>query len=171
MAVKEEEGELAIRVRTIGQLGLAFPPTAQSILDWAYANRPQSKILSLAVPALPPSVNHMYISGRAGQRRLTPEALAFRELVKSALGDRPWRPHGLLLAVCFFSSPHWITKRRLIRKMDVDNRQKALLDAIGNATGVNDCRFWEYHAYKIAAPEVQTSVYVVDLGDIVEWYK
>lgn len=166
------DGELAIRVRTIGQLGLAFPPTAQLILNWAHANRPQSQILSLAVPALPPSVNHMYLPGRPGQRRLSPEALAFRELVRESIGDeRKWRPFGSLLAVCFYSSPHWITKRREIRKMDVDNRQKALLDAIGHATGVNDCRFWEYHAYKIAAAQVQTSVYVVDLGNIVEWYK
>ena len=55
--------------------------------------------------------------------------------------------------------------------MDVDNRQKALLDAIEAATGVNDCRVWEYHAYKIIAPEVQTSVYLCSLGNIVEVYK
>lgn len=162
---------LAIRVRTVPKLGFSFPPTAQLLLNWAHAYRPQSQILSLAVPALPPSVNHMYLPGRPGQRRLSPEAIAFRELVAEAISGRPWKPFGALLGIIFYSSPHWVTKRRTIRPMDVDNRQKALLDAIGHGTGVNDCRFWEYHAYKIAAPEVQTSVYVVDLGDIVEYYK
>lgn len=165
----DSQETLAVRVRTVQTLGLAFPPTAQLILNWAHASRPQTSILSFAVPRLPPSVNHMYLPGRPGQRRLSPDALAFRREVLEAIGaGRAWRPRGVVLAVIFYASPHWVTKRREIRVMDVDNRQKALFDAIGHATGVNDARVWEYHAYKVNAAEVQTSVYAVDLGDIVE---
>lgn len=153
-------------------MGFAFPPTAQILLDWARTNKPKSQILSFAVPYLPPSVNHMYLPGfRIGSRRLSPEALHFREAVKNAIGPTTWNPRGVLMGIVFYQSPHWITKRRQVRIMDVDNRQKALHDAIGHATGVNDCRFWEYHPYKIIGPKIMTFTYVVNLGDIVEFYK
>ena len=163
---------LAIRVRTVEALGFAFPPTAQLLLDWARSARPKSQILSFLVPYLPPSINHIYLPGATlGSRRLSPEALHFREAVRLAIGDRVWKPSGVLMAIVFYQSPHWITKRREVRKKDIDNVEKALHDAIGCATGVNDCRFWEYHPYKIIGPTVMTVCYVVDMGDIVEVYK
>lgn len=163
--------DLVIRLRTVGTLGLVFPPTAQLILNWALAAAHRKQVLSFAVPSLPPSVNHIYETGRHGKRILTPECHAFRLQVKQAIHGFNWRPTGQLIGINFYQSPHWITKRRTIRPMDADNRAKALYDAIEGATGVNDSRLWEYHSYKIPSPRVQTSVYVIDLGDIIDWYK
>lgn len=172
MVAVSSEIDLVMRVRTVGTLGLVFPPTAQLLLNWALTAPTKRQSLSFAVPALPPTLNHLYKNGPRSKTKLTPEAHRFRRLVQDALGNFRWKGKpGQLMGLYFYCSPHWITKRRTIRQMDGDNRAKALHDSIQLATGLNDSRVWEYHSYKIPSPREQTLVYVVDLGDIVDWYK
>ena len=70
----------------------------------------------------------------------------------------------------FLESPHWITQKYTVREMDGDNRIKPTLDAIKNATGVPDETNWEYHVWKIASKQVRTTVFLFDLGDLVDFY-
>jgi Holliday junction resolvase RusA-like endonuclease len=166
-----EKDLLAIRVRTVEKLGLNFPLTAQLILDWAQSQKNHTEAISFAVPCLPPSVNHMYIAGPNGRRILSPETIRFRWEVLAAVSGRNFRPQGVLMCLIFYKSPAWITKSRRVRKMDADNRQKALFDAFKHATGIDDSLVFEYHAYKIPGESIQTLFYAVDIGNIVEFFK
>lgn len=74
------------------------------------------------------------------------------------------------MAMIFYQSPHWLTKRDTIRDMDGDNRVKALFDAIQETTNVRDCTNWEFHCYKVASGITRTTVYLFDLGDVIQFY-
>ena len=86
--------------------------------------------LVIWLPLLPPSINHLYRPGpRRGQRVLSDEARAFRAYVVSEVAlqarHEGWSvPDGDL----------WITIRLTFgsrARMDIDNRVKAALDAVG----------------------------------------
>lgn len=161
--------EVKVRVKFVSSLGNTFPPTAQAVVDWACRNN--CRLASFAVNQLPPTVNHNYHHTRFSTR-LTDEAKAFRDLVGLSMGVHKtgWKPRGVVMAMLFFESPFWITKKHTTRDMDCDNRVKPLLDAIQYATGVPDNTNWEFHVWKIPSKLTRTTVYLFELGDLVEWY-
>ncbi len=162
-----------IRTKIAGQLGQTWPELAQIVLQY-YISRSKERGLSqlnFQVRDLPMSLNHMY--GRSGKRTfLRPEAEEYRLLVLEALGTKrwAWKPSGVTAAVLLLESPKWITKRLEVREMDADNRVKPIFDAIEVATEVPDELHWQFHVFKIASKWTRTSVYLFDLGDVVEWY-
>lgn len=164
---------LKIRVRTMREFGIDVPPSLDALMRYACDNtlRPGS-LLSFAVSALAPTVNHMHMTVPGGRRILTPEVHAFRATVMAAMGNKRhmWRPQGVVMPIVVMESPYWITKKLEVRDSDSDNRLKALFDAIELATGIRDSRNWEIHAYKLVSSKVRTSVYLFDLGDIVDRY-
>lgn len=162
-------GEIVIRTRVVQSFGVDFPETAQLLFGWALAGPRTREMLSFSANDLPPTVNHMYIHDR-GKRILSAEARAFRELVALSLGGKTWRPRGPVMAMVFFESPHWITKRHTLRDMDGDNRLKPLFDAIQAATGSNDSANWQIHAWKVASARTRTTVYLFALGDLIDWH-
>lgn len=94
--------------------------------------------LIVIVPLLPPSVNHMYASNRDGSKRLTQEALTFRQAVaaeaRSTANLTGWRvPDGrlkLAIKLTFGSRA----------RQDIDNRAKSAIDALALALGFDDVR-------------------------------
>lgn len=163
----------AVRVKTMGHLGADFPETAKVIFNWALNETRKREYLSFSVPDLPPSVNHMYIQVGHARRVLSPEAQTFRELVTLAIGSQRhnWKPKGVVMAMVFLQSPLWINKKHQIRDMDGDNRLKSLLDAVQVTTGIPDNTNWEYHVWKVPSGQKRTTVFMFDLGDVVEFYK
>jgi Holliday junction resolvase RusA-like endonuclease len=94
--------------------------------------------LTIIIPMLPPSANHMHLSNRNGSKRLSDEAVMFRgkvaEQVEETANGTGWRlPDGALEFVVKLTYP---SKRRT----DIDNRIKAALDAIALALGFDDAR-------------------------------
>lgn len=163
----------AVRVKTMGHLGADFPETAKVIFNWALNQSRKREYISFSVPDLPPSVNHMYIQVGHARRVLSPEAQTFRELVTLAIGSQRhnWKPKGVVMAMVFLQSPLWINKKHQIRDMDGDNRLKSLLDAVQVTTGIPDNTNWEYHVWKVPSGQKRTTVFMFDLGDVVEFYK
>lgn len=163
---------LKVRTRIVKEFGVDMPPTARALFALlSSAPRPLPS-LSFAVPSLPPTVNHMYVQGARGGRRLSQETLDFRQLTAIAIGAQrfTWRPTGAVTALVFYLSPHWVTKRHELRDMDADNRLKPLFDAVQEATGVPDYTNWEIHCYKVASSVTRTVVYLLDLGDLIDVY-
>lgn len=161
--------EVQIRTRLMREFGADVPETARAIIDLAAAR--QWPKLSFAVPALPPTMNHMYTQVSYEKRVLSGETVTFRQMVNLAIGHRrhDWKPKGQVLALTFLLSPYWITKKRTMRDADGDNRIKPLQDAIQLATGIPDFTTWEIHAWKITTTKrVQTAIYMFDLGDVVD---
>lgn len=95
------------------------------------------KPLTITLDMLPPSVNHMYKTGKGGARFLTDEAVTFRELAiiqaRAAAGRAGWQAPERLAFHLRLTFPNR-------RQMDIDNRIKSALDACALALDFNDSR-------------------------------
>lgn len=163
---------IPVRVKVVSEFGRAFPPTAAALIGWFNSQPRPLQQMSFSVGALPPSVNHMYARTAGGGRTLSQETLNFRSHTAVAIGAQRfnWKPAGAVAALIFLESPHWVNKRHLITDMDGDNRVKSLFDAIQACTDVPDNTNWEHHVWKAFSRHTRTTVYLFDLGDLVEYY-
>ncbi len=93
-------------------------------------------MITIIVPALPPSANHMYVTLRGGKKALSEEAETFRALIWAEAQHIPEymkMPDGPL---DFTLRLTYGTKRR----QDLDNRLKSAIDAVALALRFDDCR-------------------------------
>lgn len=163
---------MKIRVERLKQSPL--PITALFLIQklTQHCQETGKKFIGFDIPGLPQSVNHQYIHTRFNTR-LTPKATSFRTVVTSAIGRArfEWKPTGVTAAVLLFVSPHWVTKKLTVRKMDADNRVKPVFDGIERATQVPDELHWEFHAYKVLGNKERVRVFLFDLGDVLTYYQ
>lgn len=94
--------------------------------------------LTVIIPTLPPTVNHLYKSIGKGRKALTDEALAFRQYVSAEVRTTArmtgWQlPDGPLEFHLFLTYGDR-------RNTDIDNRVKSAIDALAIAIGFNDAR-------------------------------
>lgn len=160
---------MPVRVNSLGEFGSNMPELALIIMD-KYRTQSRGSI-SFCVNELPKSVNHN--QGFNGKRKfLVPQVYKFRELVAMAIGAQKltWKPKGPVAALMFFESPTWITQKREVREMDCDNRVKPMFDAVQRATGMPDELVWEFHAFKVASKKTRTTMFLFDMGDVVNFY-
>lgn len=167
---KAPRKEIKIRVRNVPPLLSALPLTGQILINGLLGTGKQRSFLTFAINTLPPTVNHMYIHTRNGTR-LTEDAKVFRDLVHLAIGHQKftYKCGGTAAVLIFLESPHWITKKLTVREMDVDNRVKPTLDGVKNAIDIPDETNWELHVWKVASKQTRTTVYLFDLGDVVDF--
>ena len=92
----------------------------------------------------------------------------FRQLVWACMPHsvRSWKPDGMLSAVIIIQSPNWVTKEMHIRVTDIDNRVKPVLDAIEQATGISDERYWSVSCHKVCGKRDMTVIYLFSIGDV-----
>jgi hypothetical protein len=182
-----------MRVKFSGELGLVYPETAQLLIDHLSRRCDDRGLLRLQfqVGGLPISLNHQYKDGlsfckpgtagafqdKAGRWRvrnhqLRPEALDWRVVLSEAMGPlrHKWKPTGTTAALLLFETPHWLTGRRTVREMDVDNKVKPALDAVQHATDVPDELHFQIHAFKLLSKRQRTTVFLFDLGDVIEYF-
>ncbi len=176
-----------MRVKLAGQLGETYPEVMQLLLNYYNTNSENKGLLKMGFKChdLPISLNHMYLRNRdfkGGQfkadgsqkkaYRLHPSIHEYRLLVMEALGqDRwKWKPTGVTAAIILLESPHWLTQRRQVKEEDADNKVKPIFDAVENATETPDELHWQFHVFKIFSKWRRTTVYLFDLGDVVEFY-
>ncbi len=150
---------------------LAMEPFCRTLYAGLQKSYPGPLVVS--VDRLPKSLNAQYTRGtrRKGQAYdLDPEIKAFRDEMFLRLGHQrsTWNKGGLLVAIVVFHSPKWLTKELTVRKMDADNKVKAVFDAFEKATGICDSRIWQHFVFKSYAKETRTTLVVFDTGDIVE---
>lgn len=133
-----------------------------------------------SMDGLPMSVNNMYdrvgykkkTGGNGVITKRTKEVDDFRLNLMQAMGNErfKWKPTGVTAAIIMLESPHWLTQKRQVAQMDADNRVKVLLDAIENATDSPDELYWTNHVFKVCSKRVRTTVWLFDLGDVIEYY-
>lgn len=166
-----------------GELGQVWPETVQMVLQHLVGNAKNHgrQWFHFRVNMLPKSLNKMYLKGRSfknkqGQQkttfRLHPDIETFRVEVCQAMGIKrwQWKPTGVTAAVILLESQFWLTQKREIREKDADNLVKPILDAVQNATEVPDELHWQLHVFKLPSKWNRTTVYLFDLGDLVEFY-
>lgn len=147
-----------------------MPLAAQMLLShWSERAWAGAPILRMDMPGVPRSLNHQYLSGRGGRKYLDPKVRDYRKDVLTRIVESVgWRPTGKVAALIVLST-QWVKKDGTIRETDIDNRVKALLDALQEAiTGFQDHSVWEFAAFKQHTLQGEsTIVYLFDLGDLV----
>lgn len=197
--MRRQKWHQKMRTRVAGALGEVWPETAQLLINHLRNHCQMRGLVNLkfAIDGLPISLNHMYEKGfgseyckegepgawldkdgrwrkRADKERskLRQEAIDWRRVVAEAMGeDRwKWKPSGVTAAVILFETPHWLTYKRQVREMDADNKLKPALDAVQNATDIPDELHWQLHVFKVLSKRQRTTIFLYDLGDVVEYY-
>lgn len=164
-----------LRVRT-SLTPKANPDLTHSLINYYVEKCKNSgrKWTVFSVNELPKSVNHMYkYMGR--NRRLDKWVLEFRQSIKTVLtptdqSAEPWKPSGVAAAIIVMRSPLWLTAKSTVRKMDADNKIKPIFDAIEKATGYPDENHWDFHVFKVPSKTQKLTVYLFDLGEVMEYY-
>lgn len=183
-----------MRVKLAGELGKTWPATVQLLTEHFNENALKLGLqrLHFQVDGMPLSLNHQYherlafckpgtpgaFQDRSGRWRvrskeLRSEAHDWRLVLTQAMGPLrfKWQPTGTTAAILLFETPHWLTGKRQVRQMDADNKTKPALDAIQEATEIPDELHWQFHVFKVLSKRQRTTIFLYDLGDIVEyWY-
>ena len=102
----------------------------------------------ITIPFRTPTVNHLY--GRHGNRSyMKPEAKRLREeiremvpVIDSALLEVP-------LKVTVFIHEDWYCKNKSVKRVDIANREKFLIDSVFDALGIDDKFIFEHTMHKI----------------------
>lgn len=116
-------------------------------------------MITLTLP-LPPTINHYYGQRPRGGRYIKPAGLAFRQAVAEAVASAGYRTlHG---RVSLFAAIYPADRRR----QDIDNRAKALQDALTHAgVWLDDEQIDELHLVrKEVIKGGQVKVFVTELG-------
>ena len=96
----------------------------------------------IKIPLRTPSVNHLYFVWQ-GRRIKTTEARNLeKEIVAIAEKFRGEIPYDKPLKVCCKIHEDWYYKNGMVRRVDVANREKFLIDAIFEALGIDDRFIW-----------------------------
>lgn len=159
--------DLKIRTRAVEGL----PATLRYLIEGYERDGIKRGFLKFMVPEAPPTVNHMYQHTRRGTF-LTKEVQNFRRHVHFALAasGQKFICTGTMAMIICLETPYWVTKKSTIREMDCDNRIKPVIDAVKLSLQIPDETVWELHVYKMPSKKIQTTVYLFDLGDIVDVY-
>lgn len=113
----------------------------------------------------PPSVNHTYMAGRRGMRFKSREAVSFEKAVAVHLWGKKLvvGPIARLRVEIKLVSPNWVTKKKTISKIDLDNRLKAVLDAVFKKLGVDDRQVFEIEARKVEGSEKWCGIKIYEI--------
>lgn len=115
--------------------------------------------LCFILPSFPVSVNRIYYINH-NQRRvsLSNDALLWR--TRTAPFVKPCKLDGLLRITLEYESPDWYHKNGKLKRLDVANMEKLLLDTIFLKWGLDDSIIAEKLSYKRYGPREQVKVTV-----------
>ena len=118
----------------------------------------ERQIFQLELEELPPSVGRAYPTNRNGRRYLSDVGKEFKTRVGWAC-----KAEGLDIPAKTPLSVHLIfyfPQNRINKKIDIENLQKLLIDALmeASATPADDKWIWQLHAYKRLGESARTVV-------------
>jgi Holliday junction resolvase RusA-like endonuclease len=122
------------------------------------------------IPIAPPSANKLYRKTVTKQGKpimfLDKAVKDYRAMTQAACWGRTFNPRGVAAGIVVIES-NWVTQEHTVRKRDVDNPIKCVLDALGHAMNFRDELLWEVHSAKLFSRREATHVWLFDLGDVV----
>lgn len=117
--------------------------------------------MQITIPSLPPTTNHAFIQ-RGRFRVLAPEARKWKEQVEAQVAALNLEaPMGLLMVSIRFYSARWMCKNGSVRKTDVANREKLLIDAVFKTLGIDDSNIFLLSLEKVTGPEDVTEMTIL----------
>jgi len=122
-------------------------------------------MIKIIIPFKTPTINHLYWH-RGNMKILTTKAREFRKKIEKIINDSsmPLVPkRGVRLKVLVEVHENWLTKVGTIRKKDLMNREKFLIDSVFGALNTDDKFIYELTMKKIQSEKEFTVVNITSL--------
>lgn len=119
--------------------------------------------MKFKIPFKTPSVNHLYFNFR-NRRILTKDARNLKKEIFEIVTDAqhsPINPVKLQIKVDVYEN--WYNKDGTVKRKDISNREKFLIDSIFDALGIDDKLIFKHEMNKIQSDKEYTIV------EIKEW--
>ena len=120
-------------------------------------------MIIIDIPELPISTNQAWRTFR-GRMITTREYKEWNSLVEQYIPDCPDLSSSPLAVEVTLYSPEWFTKKGTIRKVDLDNYAKVLLDSIFKHLIVDDSQIFQLKMFKEQGSSPRTLVKIYDLS-------
>ena len=115
--------------------------------------------LSFVLPSFPMSVNRIYYIDHVRRKVvLTDDALLWRTRTTPFVKACRWPDDWLLKLTLDYYSDSWHYKNGKLRRLDVQNLEKLLIDTLFNKWGWDDSRIVEKVSRKLYGPREQIAV-------------
>lgn len=112
------------------------------------------KAITFTIPFACPSVNSLYTVNYARREiGLKKEVKVFRYRVKCAVPHATVPHDKELYIIINYHSKGWYTKDGKVKNKDVQNIDKAIIDAVAEKLGVRDCNFFYVTRRKVVSEE------------------
>ena len=111
-------------------------------------------IIIITIPFKTPTINHLY--GQNGVRKyLKPEAKELREeIFEIVQKEYPGRFDCVeKLKVTVEIHENWLTKSMSVKRKDISNREKFLIDSVFDAIGIDDKYIYEHTMKKVQSED------------------
>ena len=127
-----------------------------------------SELVRVMLKGLPPTVNHMYRTGRNGIRYKRIEVEEWQEevsgIIREAWGEKPPYEGNVEVRVLFRVKDN--------RRWDIDNRLKALFDCLEEGGAIkNDTQIWGIKAQRVSGEKDMTEIEMIEYPDHIIKYE
>jgi Holliday junction resolvase RusA-like endonuclease len=131
----------------------------------------KGKMIQITIDRKTPSVNHLYGHNRRGHFYLKKEGRDLREYIISKVrgyvlrnSDKIKKLRDVQLSLTVQIFENWFTKKGTIRKKDVANREKFLIDSVFKGLGLDDSYIFEHTMFKVQSME-EKAVIVIAINE------
>ena len=129
----------------------------------------KGKMIKIIIDKKTPSVNHLYGHNKFGHFYLKKEGRDLREYISEKIKGsiskdklKQFQEVKLIVSVNIFEN--WFTKKGTVKKVDIANREKFLIDSVFNALGLDDCFIFEHIMKKIQSDEEKAEITIANLS-------
>lgn len=127
-------------------------------MGWKENNSYKMKI---EIPFKTPSINHLYAQ-RGWRKFLTPEAKSLKKEIHKLVPKDSFKKTSQLRVIVEIYE-NWFTKKGDIKRVDVSNREKFLIDSIFDKLKVDDKQIFDHTMRKIQSDEEKSVVTIIEL--------
>lgn len=117
--------------------------------------------MQIIIPFKTPTVNHLYTRNRFGNQCKTGEANNLKKQIVemvNAIPIDPIREPPVKLKVTIEIYENWYTKKGDVKKKDISNREKFLIDAVFDALNLDDKMIFEHKMIKVQSNEEKSII-------------
>ena len=119
----------------------------------------QMETLSFVLPSFPISFNKLYdINHLSRNVRLSDQAALWKTRTIPFVKPCRWPQEWLLKLTLVYESPSWLTKKGKLRRVDVQNLEKLVIDTMFAKWGMDDSRLVEIISSKAYGQREQVRV-------------